>query len=199
MSRGSTAVRTWMLGMVALACMGCQPQEEAAVVPAAPAIGGDFTLTDHDNKPFELASQRGKAVLIFFGYASCPDACPTTLSKISAVYRRLGDDAAKVQTLYITVDPDRDTKEILKEDLSYFRINAIGLTGTKAEIDKVVAQYGASYEIVPMPESAAQYTVAHSTTLYALDTNGKVQILFPYEATVEEITTGLQGILASGS
>ena len=196
-------MRALMLGLVALACLGCQPKE-ALPVPDKEAlpvldVGGDFSLTDHDNKPFQLSSQRGKAVLIFFGYASCPDACPTTLSKLSAAYRRLGADAAKVQTLYITVDPDRDTPEILKEDLSYFRIGAIGLTGTKAEIDKVVAQYGASYEIVPMPQSEAQYTVAHSTTLYALDAAGRTRILFPYEATVDEITVGLQSILANGS
>lgn len=187
-------MRALLLGLVALACLGCQPKEE---LPAL-NVGGEFTLTDHDNKPFQLSSQRGKVVLVFFGFASCPDACPTTLSKLSAVYRKLGPDAAKLQTLYITVDPDRDTPEILKEDLSYFGIGAIGLTGTKAEIDKVVAQYGASYEIVPMPESAAKYSIAHSTTLYALDADGKTRILFPYEATVDEITAGLKSILAAG-
>lgn len=187
-------MRAFILGLVALTCLGCQPKEELPF----PTVGGDFALTDHDNKPFQLSSQRGKVVLVFFGFASCPDACPTTLSKLSAVYKRLGPDAAKVQTLYITVDPDRDTPERLKEDLSYFRIGAIGLTGTKVEIDKVVAQYGASYEIVPLPGSAAQYSVAHSTTLYALDTDGKTRILFPYEATVDEISAGLKSILAAG-
>jgi protein SCO1/2 len=187
-------VRGIILGLVALACLGCQRAELPVL-----SIGGDFSLTDHDNQPFQLSSVRGKAVLIFFGYASCPDACPTTLSKLSVVYKKLGKDAARVKTLYISVDPQRDTPQVLKEDLSYFRIDALGLTGTKAELDKVVAQYGASYEIIPMPESEAKYTVAHSTTLYALDPAGKTRILFSYEASVDEITAGLKEILASGS
>lgn len=188
-------MRGIILGLIALACLGCQPAEELPVL----SVGGDFALTDHDNQPFELSSQRGKAVLVFFGYASCPDACPTTLSKLSAVYRKLGSDAARVKTLYISVDPDRDTPQILKQDLGHFRIDALGLTGTKAEIDKVVEQYGASYEVVPLPESEALYTVTHSTTLYALDAAGRTRILFPYEASVDEITAGLKQILASGS
>jgi protein SCO1/2 len=188
-------VRGIILGLVALACVACQPKDELPVL----SVGGDFALTDHDNQPFQLSSLRGKVVLVFFGYASCPDACPTTLSKLSAVYRRLGKDAERVKTLYISVDPGRDTPQVLKEDLSYFRIDALGLTGTKAEIDKVVAQYGASYEIVPTPESEAKYTVAHSTTLYALDQSGRTRILFSYDATVDEITAGLQRILASDS
>jgi protein SCO1/2 len=188
-------VRALILGLVALTCLGCQRAEELPVL----TVGGDFALTDHDNQPFQLSSQRGKAVLIFFGFTSCPDACPTTLSKLSAVYKRLGDDASKVRTLYISVDPERDTPERLKEDLAHFRIDALGLTGTKDEIDRVVALYGASYEIVPLPESEAKYTIAHSTTLYALDVAGRTRILFPYEASVDEITAGLKSILAAGS
>jgi protein SCO1 len=188
-------MRGIILGLIALSCLGCQRKEELPIL----SVGGDFALTDYDNKQFQLSSQRGKAVLVFFGYASCPDACPTTLSKLSAVYKRLGSDAAKVKTLYISVDPERDTPQVLKEDLAHFRIDALGLTGTKAEIDKVVAQYGASYEIVPLPESEAKYSVSHSTTLYALDAAGRTRILFAYEANVDEITAGLRKILASGS
>jgi len=187
-------MRGIILGLVALTCLGCQRAELPVL-----SVGGDFALTDHDNRPFQLSSLRGKAVLVFFGYTTCPDACPTTLSKLSAVYKRLGKDAARVKTLYISVDPQRDTPQVLKEDLSNFRINALGLTGTKAEIDKVVAQYGASYQIIPTPESEAKYTVAHSTTLYALDRAGRTRILFSYDASVDEITAGLRRILASSS
>jgi protein SCO1/2 len=187
-------MRGIIAGLVALVCLGCQRAE----LPVLP-IGGDFSLTDHDNQPFQLSSQRGKVVLAFFGYTSCPDACPTTLSKLSAVYRRLGDDAARVRTLYISVDPERDTPQVLKEDLGNFRIDAIGLTGTKAEIDKVVQQFGASCEIIPLPQSEAKYSVAHSTTLYALDAAGRTRLVFPYEATVDEITAGLKDVLAAGT
>lgn len=179
------------------AANAAQPVSTAAVA-SLPVLegGGDFTLTDLDNQPFSLSSLRGKVVLIFFGYTFCPDACPTTLSKLSSVARRLGDAAAKVKTLYISVDPERDTPAVIKADLANFRLDALGLTGTKAAIDTVVGQYGAAYEIVPTPDSAARYTVSHTTTLYALDTAGRLRIKFRYEATVDEVVAGIRQILA---
>jgi protein SCO1/2 len=184
------------IGLLALAVAGCA-RPKASELPVLP-IGGEFTLTDHNSQPFTLSSQKGKVVLIFFGYTFCPDACPTTLSKLGAVYRRLGPDAAKVRTLYISVDPDRDTPAALKADLANFSIDAIGLTGKKAEIDKVVSLYGAAYEIVPLPESAAKYSVSHTTSLYALDVAGRTRMRFRYEATVDEIVQGIKAILAAG-
>jgi protein SCO1/2 len=161
------------------------------------AVIGDFTLTDDNGRPFDLHSLRGKAVMVFFGYTSCPDACPTTLSKISSVYRRLGSDAKRVKTLYVSVDPERDTPAVLKADLANFDIDAMGLTGTKAEIDKVVTKFGANYWMMPTPNSAAKYMVMHTTTLYALDTAGRVRLEFKYEATADEIVKGLREILAA--
>jgi protein SCO1/2 len=185
-------MRAWILGLIALAALGCQSPKLPVL-----SVGGDFALTDDNNQHFELSSLRGKAVLVFFGYTSCPDVCPTTLSKLSSVYKKLGPDAARVKTLYITVDPSRDTPAALKEDLGDFDLDALGLTGTKPEIDKVVALFGASYEIIPTPNSVMKYTVAHSTTLYALDPAGRTRILFPYEATVGDIVKGVKSILAS--
>ena len=186
-------MRQFLICLVAFASVSCSraTHEPLPVLP----IGGDFALTDHNGQRFESSSLRGKAVLIFFGYSSCPDACPTTLSKLASVYRHMGSEAKRVKTLYISVDPDRDTPDALKADLENFQIDALGLTGVRADIDKVVKEYGASYEIVPLPGSAAKYSVAHSTTLYALDTRGKVRITFPYEATVAQIVSGLQQIL----
>jgi protein SCO1/2 len=162
-------------------------------------IGGDFVLTDYNEAQFDLRSLRGKVVLIFFGYSFCPDACPITLSKLSSVSRKLGNDRAHVKTLYISVDPQRDTPAVLKADLANFDLDAVGLTGTKTEIDKVVAQYGAAYEIVPTPGSAAPYAVGHTTWLYALDRNGRVRIRFDYEATVDEIVQGIKAILSDAA
>jgi protein SCO1 len=190
-SQGGETVRRSIVCLFALTSLACRQS-----LPALP-VGGDFALTDHNGQRFELSSLRGKAVLIFFGYSSCPDACPTTLSKLSSVWRRLGSDAKRVKTLYVSVDPDRDTPAALKADLASFRVDALGLTGTKAEIDKVVAQYGARYEIIPTPDSAAQYTIAHSTTLYLLDGRGRVRLEFPYEATVDQITQGVRRVLAA--
>ncbi|MEZ5289018.1 MAG: SCO family protein [Vicinamibacterales bacterium] len=177
---------------------GCQSKPTVPPLPVLP-IGGDFQLTDDDGQPFTLASQRGRVILIFFGYSSCPDACPTTLSKLSTVARRLGDEASRVRTLYVSVDPERDTPPVLKADLASFSLDAVGLTGTKAEIDRVVEQYGAAYEVVPTPGSAAPYTISHTTAVYALDTQGRVRTTFAYEASVDEIVTGIRTILADQS
>jgi protein SCO1/2 len=189
-------VHRLMVCCAALVSVACHraATEKLPVLP----IGGDFALTDHNGRHFDLSSLRGKAVVMLFGYTSCPDACPTTLSKLSSVYQRLGDDAKHVKVLYVSVDPGRDTPEVLKEDLSSFQVDALGLTGTKAEIDKVVALYGAEYEIIPTPDSAAKYTVAHSTTLYALDAQGRARLEFPYDATVDQIVSGLRAVLAAG-
>jgi len=180
--------------VTAAALAACaRPEPPPPVLP----IGGDFALTDHNGQHFELSSLRGKAVLIFFGYTFCPDACPTTLSKLASVYAKLGSDASRVKTLYITVDPDRDTPAVLKADLSSFELDALGLTGTKADIDRVVALYGAAYEIEPMPNSAAKYSVAHTTTIYALDTAGRTRMEFDYDATVDQIVKGIRAILSA--
>ena len=192
-------MRGWIVSLAALALLitlvGCRRPPQLPVLP----VGGNFALTDHNGQRFELSSLRGKAVLIFFGYTSCPDVCPTTLSKLSEVTKRLGPDAKLVKTLYITVDPGRDTPEVMKDDLSNFDVDALGLTGTKAEIDKVVALYGAQYEIIPLPDSAAKYAVAHTATLYALDTDGRTRLEFPYDAKVDDIVAGLKAILVNRS
>jgi len=181
--------------LVLATAAGCGRTPPAATLPVLD-LGGDFQLTDHDGQPFTLASQRGKVILIFFGYSSCPDACPTTLSKLATVARRLGDDRTKMRTLYVSVDPERDTPPVLKADLANFSLDALGLTGSKDDIDRVVKQYAAAYEIVPTPESAAKYTISHTTTVYALDPQGRVRRTFSYEATVDEIVTGIREILA---
>lgn len=188
--------RQFLFSLVGLGLAANQACRNPAELPIVP-VGGDFVLTGHEGRPFRLSSLQGKAVLLFFGYTSCPDACPTTLSKLSAVYRKLADDAKDVKTLYISVDPERDTPAVLKADLGNFSVDALGLTGTKLEIDKVVKLYGASYEIIPTPNSATKYTVAHSTTIYGLDRAGHTRAFFSYNATVDEITNGLRSILAS--
>jgi protein SCO1/2 len=183
--------------VVLAATIGATACKRTPPPPPVLPIGGDFTLTDHNGERFSLSSQRGKVVLIFFGYTYCPDACPTTLSKLASVAARLGPDRSKMKTLYISVDPERDTPAVLKADLANFSVDAVGLTGTRAEIDTVVSLYGAAYEITPTPESAAKYSVAHTTTLYALDGEGRVRVTFPYEAGVNTIVDGIKAILAS--
>ncbi|MGE0394439.1 MAG: SCO family protein [Vicinamibacterales bacterium] len=182
--------------LLALALVGALAGCRQEALPVH-GIGGDFRLTGHDGRPFDSASLRGDVVLVFFGYSSCPDACPTTLSKLARATARLEPgDRAHVKTLYVSVDPDRDTPAVLKTDLENFDLDALGLTGTKAEIDRVVQLFGASYTVVPLPDSAAKYSIMHTTLVYALDGQGRVRTWFPYEATVDEIEAGLRRMLA---
>ncbi len=139
----------------------------------------DFTLHDQDGKIFHLKDHRGQIVLLFFGYTSCPDECPTTLSKLARVYTLLGPGMKqKVLTVLVTIDPRRDTPQKIKEYLQYFNINAMGLTGTKQEIDAVVDSYKATYVKVETNSSALGYMFDHTDYLYLIDTRGATSHLF---------------------
>lgn len=176
---------TLMMG-ICIPWVGCDKQEDKLGPPlAGPAGMGqalnpqrDFTLHDQDGKLFHLKDHRGQIVLLFFGYTSCPDVCPTTLSKLARVYKLLGPIRQGILTVFITIDPQRDTPSKLKEYLQYFEINAIGLTGTKKEIDAVVDLYKATYEKVETNSSALGYMFDHTDHLYLIDAQGKTSHLF---------------------
>jgi len=155
---------------------------------------GDFTLTDENGRPFRLSQLRGKVVLLFFGYTHCPDVCPTTMAKLARAAKLLGNDADRVVTLFVSVDPGRDTPEVMKHYLDYFHLNSFGLTGTKDEIDEVVKQYGARYEI-EKSDSAAGYHVSHSTDLYLLDQKGELVKTFGYNDGTQTVVDGVRPLL----
>src|SRR5262249_24566012 len=134
---------------------------------------------------------RGQVVLLFFGYATCPDACPTMLAKLASVYKTLGQKKDRVLTVFVSVDPARDTPAALKKYLAYFRLNAVGLTGTKEEIDAVVKQYGAYYEI-EKSASALGYHINHSTTLYVIDQSGAVKSQFKHTDKPDAIAAAVR-------
>jgi cytochrome oxidase Cu insertion factor (SCO1/SenC/PrrC family) len=146
---------------------------------AAEHPADDFKLTDQNGQSFRLSQVRGKVALLFFGYTHCPDACPTTMAKLARVYKMLGSGSSQVVTLFVSVDPQRDTPDSLKLHLAYFHMNSIGLTGSKEEIDAVVKQYGGRYQI-EQSDSAAGYHVSHSTDLYLLDQKGELAKTFKY-------------------
>ena len=165
----------------------CENQDGRSVAMDYGALNPqrDFTLHDQDGKIFHLKDHRGEVILLFFGYTSCPDVCPTTLSKLARVYAFLGPMRQKVLTVFITIDPQRDTPQKLKEYLKYFNINAMGLTGTKQEIDAVVDSYKAMYEKVVTNSSALGYMFDHTDNLYLIDAQGKTSYLFHPEDTVK--------------
>jgi protein SCO1/2 len=160
-------------------------------------IGGDFTLTDQNGQPFALASLEGKAVLIFFGYTMCPDACPMTLSKLSSAYARLSEaDRSRVKVVYITVDPARDTPAVMKDHLTYFGIDVVGLTGTVEDTARVAAQFGAHFE-KSSETTAAGYLMSHTVSVFGLDAQGRTRLLIDYEASVDQVVQDIRALLAA--
>lgn len=166
-------MRTEAILLSLLLVLACAP----AAQPEKLMEVGEFTLVDHDGKPFHSTSLHGKPALLFFGYTHCPDACPTMLSRVARAYREAGTAADEIPTLFVSVDP-RDTPPVLEQYLGYFTaVPAIGLTGTKEQIDHVVKQFGAQYEIRDTG-SAAGPTVDHTIRLYLLDRDGDIVRLF---------------------
>ncbi|MDD9949065.1 MAG: SCO family protein [candidate division Zixibacteria bacterium] len=155
-------------------------------------FGGFFTLTDQDGERFDLSAHRSDAFLIFFGYTYCPDACPLMLSKLAAVYDLLDlEPGQHVRTIYITVDPSRDTPEQLREYLAYFAtVDVRGLTGSREEIDAVAERYGVLYKYQE-PNEAGHYLVAHTTTLFLVDREGRLRYRFHPSDTPEYIAAGI--------
>ena len=156
-------------------------------------FGGDFTLTDQDEERFDLSAHRGDAFLVFFGYTYCPDACPLMLSKLAAVYDVLDlEPGQRVRTIYITVDPRRDTPEQLRDYLAYFStVDVRGLTGSREEIDEVADRYGVLYKLQE-PNEAGHYLVAHTTTLFLVDREGRLRYRFHPSDTPEYIAAGVK-------
>lgn len=136
----------------------------------------DFTLKDQDGKPFSLSSQRGKFVLMAFGFTHCPNICPTTLANLATAYELLSsEDRARVQVLFISVDPDRDTSKVLKDYVPFFNKHFIGLTGQPNQIAATAKAYGVEYEKTSQPGAVAAnyYSFEHSDVVYLLGPSGK--------------------------
>jgi len=152
---------------------------------------GSFTLVDHDGRVFRSDSLRGKPALLFFGYTHCPDACPTMMSRVARAYRKAGPRADAIPTLFVSVDP-RDTPPVLKQYLSYFAaVPAKGLTGSKAQINAVVKEFGATYTIRES-ESAAGPLVDHTVSLYLLDREGDVVRRFAPSTPIDDIAKAMK-------
>ena len=167
----------------------------SAAIEQALNPSGDFTLTESSGEIFSLKDHRGKVVLLFFGYTSCPDICPMSLAKLAKVRSLLGAMNEKVMTVFVTVDPQRDTAARLKEYLEYFDDRTIGLTGTKREIDKVVHAYKASYQKI-LNNSSLGYTINHTSIIYLIDGQGKVRYLFHQDDSPEKIASIIKEICA---
>jgi protein SCO1/2 len=152
----------------------------------------DFTLTDQHGQPFRLSDQRGKVVLLYFGYTSCPDVCPTTLAALAAVRRALGPDAQKVQVVFITVDPGRDTQEVIQRYLASFDPSFIGLRGTQAKLDPIIEAYGVTASADSHDTHAHDYKVTHSSYVYVIDPAGRWRMVLHEDDKVEDIVSDVR-------
>lgn len=157
--------------------------------------GKDFKLTDHRGKTVQLADFRGKAVVLFFGYTQCPDVCPTTLSAMRDALGQLGDDAKRVQVLFVTVDPARDTPALLAQYVPSFHPGFLGLTGDEAAIATAAKEFRVFYG-KQAPNAAGGYSVDHSTGSYGFDPQGRLRILIRHGEAPANIAADLKLLLA---
>jgi protein SCO1/2 len=161
---------------------------EMAVSPSA--VGGPFRLTDQNGRTVTDADFKGKPFLVFFGFTRCPDVCPTALFDMSEAFRRLGPDAEKMSALFISVDPERDTPEKLKDYLQSFHPRISALTGTHAEIDAVTKTYKAYAKKVPL--DGGEYTMDHTAIVYLMDREGRFVAPFNLKRPADEAAKDLR-------
>src|SRR3954465_15228583 len=157
------------------------------------AIGGPFQLTDQNGKAVTDKNLKGKPTLIFFGYTHCPDVCPTSLFEISEVLRAMGKDADLVNAYFISVDPERDTTQAVKEYLSSFDPHLKGLAGNPDQIAKVISAYRVYARKVPLKDG--DYTMDHTALVYLMDRHGKFVSPFNLKRTPEEAAADLRRYL----
>lgn len=194
-------VRRWVLALALLAVglAGCSDRSTNwslyDVQGHLPDLS--FSLQGAGNKTVTQDAFDNKTVLLFFGYASCPDVCPTTMAQLTEVLRRLGDDARDVRILFVSVDPHRDTPDVLQAYVDAFNRNAVGLTGNEREVANLARRYRVAYQIEkPRPGATAeQYDVTHSRGVYIFDKHGKARLLASDSDQIDVVTKDLKQLL----
>lgn len=157
-------------------------------------FGKELALTGHDGKPRALADFRGKLVVLSFGFTHCPDICPTTLADTAAAMKKLGPDAARVQVLFMTVDPERDTPEVLAKYVPAFDPGFVGLSGDAAATQRAAKEFKIFYEKRAAGAPGA-YTVDHSAQSYVLDAQGRLRLLVRHDRIAQDLAEDLRTLL----
>jgi len=165
----------------------------APIVAAPSAIGGSFRLTDQNGKTITDQDLKGRPFLVFFGFTHCPEVCPTALFDISEIFGKLGPDAEKVNALFITVDPERDTPAALKDYLSSFDPHLVGLTGEPAAVTAVAKAYRVYFKKVPLDQGG--YTMDHTAIVYLMDKDGRFVSPFSLKRTTDAAAADLRRFL----
>ncbi len=154
-----------------------------------------FTLTDHTGKPRTLADFKGKAVVVFFGYTQCPDVCPTTMAEMAAVMQKLGPLADQVQVLFVTLDPERDTQELLANYVPAFDKRFLGLRGTPEQTAKTAKEFKVFYSKVPGTDPGS-YTIDHTAGSYVFDRDGRLRLFIRHGQGPDPIVHDLRELLS---
>ena len=167
-----------------------------APVQQAAAIGGPFTLTDGSGQTVTDKTYRGKYMLVYFGYTFCPDVCPTTLNDVAQAMDKLGARADKIDPLFITVDPARDTADVVKQYAAAFSPRLQGLTGTAAQIATVAHEYRVYYAQHKTGPNPGDYSMDHSSILYLMDPAGKFVGVIRADEGADKMASDLKGYLS---
>jgi protein SCO1/2 len=163
-----------------------------------PATAPDFSLQGSNGAPLKLSQYRGKVVVLEFGYSHCHAVCPITLSNLAQVFRKLGPAAADVQLVFVTVDPERDSADHLRDFLKHFNPGFVGATGTPQALAPVYASYGVTVTRAAPDPVTKEYDVHHNSSFYLVDREGKLRALVPFGKPPDDIVHDLQLLLAQG-
>jgi len=169
-----------------------QGSEAASYFLPDPIPAPEFSLVSHQGERFVSSEFRGTLLAVFFGYTSCPDICPLTLSNLGQAFRDMGEEGERIQLLLITVDPARDTPQRLRDYLSNFHPSFLGLSGTEEEIREVANEFGAFFARTGEGEN---YTVDHTARTFIIDSSGQIPLTFPVTATPQEMARDLTLLL----
>lgn len=182
------------IAIAAVVLPGLKPHTFSGTVLQSPDKAFNFELNGSAGQKISLDQFEGQIVLLYFGYTFCPDVCPATLSEVKTAMELLGKDAEKVQLIMISVDPARDTPQMLAEYMAHFHPSFLGATGSEEEIAQIAAMYGIFYEAHEGTE-ATGYLVDHTATVLAVDQEGHLKIVFPFGTLGEDIAADLKVIL----
>ncbi len=177
------------------AMFGSNSKNRSGVIVGAPQIGGEFTLTNNKGQVVTEKDFKGKLMLVFFGYTFCPDVCPTEMNVFVNVVQGLGDAAKDIVPVFITVDPKRDTVEVMDEFVQAFHPSIVGLTGTETQINSVKKAFRAYGQAVNEKDDPEFYLVDHTSFTYLMDKDGILSTVFSYGTSPEEIIETIKDVL----
>jgi len=200
---GGFAMRNLFLITLMLFFSACSPSQGGVTKAEGDFIGTDITgadflkpltLTDHTGKSRTMGDFKGKVVVLFFGYTHCPDVCPTTMADLKKTMKVLGDKSNEVQVLFVTVDPQRDTQEVLAKYVPHFDKRFIGLRGSLQETAETLGNFKIFYSKIE-GKSQNDYTIDHSAGMYVFDKEGKIRLYLAYAMKPEDIASDVKKLL----